>query len=774
MSPRRMDISSLLREPSPPPLPASLQNILNGPSHHRQQPPPFLGLDALVHVASEERRRIIAVSPSSLPDRDHDRPYNYPLPSPTQSRQPDLYPFLQDNARPHKRPRDTCPPSPPRPPSPQYTFPLVQGQSTSPSTRRHPSASPTNNYLTLRQHPILHMEPTRSALSGPINDIRAIPQPPPLSPQHTSPFLHSLQQPAHSSPRNNSPHRPSPQHIRSQHHSPIHTGAPIPTFADPDVMSPRYGSGPKMAGGIEILSNDSPSLREPQRHDFSIYQSPMSMERLVSESHLDRAGHDPQKHSPLSGHAFPMDDDRHQSKIFSHAVEGQESVFTRERVGSRPHFSLPDVTTDNTKSMVMPIKEPTRHLPGRHPIRVWEEQPTPREPSRRISPARTPATVPALVEGCTWLATGKSGHRERPAKEDCVTASQQKDGLLFHSIPACCLTLVLSVPAPPLFVCKELSPPRHLTSGPLAGLQTTTRINPLPLSPIPVESEPPARFPQTFSTPPPSASPVSDLHLRNLGARSDRPERSWTQADAITSVPLTPFDPIVTELVPDKADLMPGDADTSPIVHPLTRQPSPEPVQPTLVPVPGMSMHPTHAEVPQSTSRRSPQQPLPEKDEHNAPLEALISPPIQPEPVSYASPEPEHTTKPEPGVPEQTMMDVDEELLSLVEDRPARAIPAFTKVQIDAKLPPLITVRQATGAGTEQDPSEASDGPSSLPSSQPVLKAPLMADEEKDRASMPPPAARNKKTEKDKSITATAATGSKKKKDGTSKVCIPH
>ena len=118
-------------------------------------------------------------------------------------------------------------------------------------------------------------------------------------------------------------------------------------------------------------------------------------------------------------------------------------------------------------------------------------------------------------------------------------------------------------------------------------------------------------------------------------------------------------------------------------------------------------------------------------------------------------------------------MDVDEELLSLVEDRPVRAVPTMPKAQID--LP--IMVGQATGASAEQGSSEAFDGPSSLmPSSQPVLKGPpLTTDKEKDHVSMPPPAARSKKAEKDKTTPAAGtATGSRKKKDGTSKVRISH
>ncbi|KAF8560393.1 hypothetical protein OG21DRAFT_64889 [Imleria badia] len=397
MSPRRMDISSLLRDPSPPPrsaddLPASLLAILNSPrpspTHHTPPDrPPFLGLDALVHVASEEHRRISAVSDRDIVDR----------------------PYLQDNARPHKRPRDSCPPSPPRSPSPQPTFPLVPAYPTSPSTRLHPSASPltSNSYPTLRRQSVLHMEPTRVA---------------PISPslQHTSPFF-----PPHPSPRNNSPHRHSPQHHRSQlHSSPIQTGSFIPPSAEADIMSPRYGYGPRMAGGIQVLSNDLP------RPDFSNYQSPRrDLERLVSESHAEHARHEPPKLSPLSARTFSLDDDRYQLIPPSFRVEGQEALSHRER--RPPHLPLVDPTTDNARRMSIPAKEadfPARHPHERHPLRVWEEQPSPRDPSRRVSPARVPGIVSGLARGRTCSGTSESGFDERPAKDDEPTVLR-RDGV---------------------------------------------------------------------------------------------------------------------------------------------------------------------------------------------------------------------------------------------------------------------------------------------------------------------------------------------------------
>lgn len=232
-------------------------------------------------------------------------------------------------------------------------------------------------------------------------------------------------------------------------------------------------------------------------------------------------------------------------------------------------------------------------------------------------------------------------------------------------------------------------------------------------------------------------------------------------------------DSIVTALV----ELIPGavDADASLIAHPLPHHPSPDLVQPTLVCEPGASTHSTHANLSQSTSQSPSQHPLPvhlpAKDERiSSPGDVPITPPIQPEPTSRRSPEPEHTTKREQPISEQAMMDVDEELLSLVEDRPVRVIPSTQKTRVDSTLPLPITVGQAPGTHVEQGLRETSDGPPLVPPSHPVLKGPLMADEEKDRASMPPPTARNKKVEKDKPTGA--ATGSRKKKDAASKVRI--
>lgn len=504
MSPRRMDISSLLRDPSPPiddprssdrprsidallhhphspeHPPASLLAILNTDPPRRSPPrPPYLGLDALVHVASEERRRITAVSAPSLPDRDiahdHDRPsrhYSYPPPL---YRHPDTPPPFQANLRPHKRPRDTCPPDPLRSSPPEPGFPL---QPTSPSTRHHPSASPTNSYPILRQQPMDSTRYVPALLVGPLNS-------PSVSVHHTPPFLHSPH-PMHSSPRNISPLRQSPQHLRSQHHSsPIQIASPISAPAEADVMSPRYGYGPRMAGGIQVLSNDSSSVRDPPRLDLSNYPSPrrdLSTERLASESHAEYPKHEPPKLSPLSVRAFSLDDDRHQVKAPSYNVEAQESVFPRERVRSRPHhLPLVDPTTDSMGILVKAVDFPGQHSPERHPIRVWEE-PTTREASRRASPARNLSIVSGPTEKHTWSGANESGHSERSAKDDRMTVLQQ-DARENSVSPSpfrisCPLTTTISTYLSVLQVAAISSP----NLGAFGGLANISRRNP-PRSP---------------------------------------------------------------------------------------------------------------------------------------------------------------------------------------------------------------------------------------------------------------------------------------------------
>lgn len=178
-----------------------------------------------------------------------------------------------------------------------------------------------------------------------------------------------------------------------------------------------------MAGGIEVLSNDSPPIRDPPRHDLSTYQSPgrgISAERFVTESRLQHDRHEPLKLSPHSGRAFSPDDDTYQPKPTPYQVQGQERELLRERLRSHPHHLPLHATTDIGKSMGVPgtkTNSPGQPPPDRHPIRVWEEQPTARERDRRVSSARTPAVVCNLAEGRLWSGANESGHGEPLAME---------------------------------------------------------------------------------------------------------------------------------------------------------------------------------------------------------------------------------------------------------------------------------------------------------------------------------------------------------------------
>ena len=199
-------------------------------------------------------------------------------------------------------------------------------------------------------------------------------------------------------------------------------------------MSPRYGYGPRMAGGIEVLSNNSPSARDPPRPDFSTYQSPvrdLSIERLVSDPHAELAAYEPTKLSPLSTRPFSLDEDRHHVKARS---QQDDFVFSPERM--RLHPSRLPFVDDNAKCMGMPANQaefPAQPLTERHPIRVWEEQPTAREAPPRVSPAYMPDIVCGLMEEPMWSGPRESRYGERSAKEDRATALRQdvvENGLL--------------------------------------------------------------------------------------------------------------------------------------------------------------------------------------------------------------------------------------------------------------------------------------------------------------------------------------------------------
>lgn len=262
-------------------------------------------------------------------------------------------------------------------------------------------------------------------------------------------------------------------------------------------------------------------------------------------------------------------------------------------------------------------------------------------------------------------------------------------------------------------------------------------------------------------------APALDSHSENLETKYEL-KCSDTRVDASSSTLLTSSDPIIGEPSLGKANQMPGpvEADDVPVANPLLRHP-PSPHVAQFVPAkePGMSV--SLATVSSSTSRSPSQQPLsvpsPVKDERSeSPADILISALVPPE-TPRRSLEPENAS-------EQAMVDVEEELLGLVEDRP---VPTSSKIRVGSRSLLPIMAGQSTAVGARQGPNEVSDGPSLVLSSHHVPKGPLMTDEEKDRASMPPPAAR-KKAEKDKTAPLTATAGSKKKKEGTSKVRTSH
>lgn len=253
-----------------------------------------------------------------------------------------------------------------------------------------------------------------------------------------------------------------------------------------------------------------------------------------------------------------------------------------------------------------------------------------------------------------------------------------------------------------------------------------------------------------------------DPDVKTFGTQFNRqPDRSDDSAGAST---ITFSDPVVAEPTSEKINPIPPVEDVDDDV--LVASPPPRPLSPgfAIQPVlaeqsgtPSVSTHPTPLVTVSHDTSRSPSQPPSIEPVPDASSEDMV---IQPE-STRQSREPEDLSEQLPV--SETMMDVDEELLSLVEDRPVHVIPPTPKVQIQPALPSPTTGANESAEGGSN---EVSDGPSLAPSSQLIPKGALLADEEKDRASMPPPAARNKKAEKDK------ATGSKKKKDATSKVRI--
>ncbi|KAG9314397.1 hypothetical protein JVU11DRAFT_5194 [Chiua virens] len=486
MSPRRMDISSLLRDPSPPRNdhdhrprsidalihhtdnpPSSLLSLLNRPQPS-PPPRPILGFDALVHVASEERRRINAAL---------DRPRSSYDPSKHHS-----FPPFPDNFTSH------------RSPSPDFRFPFAP---TSPTTRPHHSASPVNTYPTLRRQ---YIDPPRSAPLP--DDTHALPHLPSTSLHHTSPYLPSFPTP-HASPRNISPHRHSPQHLRSHHYSsPVQSASAL---TEPGVLSPRYSLGPRMAGGIEVLSHDPSSIRDQPRPDLPNYQS------TGRDVFAEHPWQETQKLSPLSAKTFSLDDKYQLNSL--PRMGGQETVLPRERAWARlPHVPLVDgTTTDDGK--VMDNEPNFISLHDHRPTRVWEEQPRAREISRRVSPPHMPGIVSRPLEGHPWSGPSESGYNERLVKEDQAIGRS-------HPVQEGARTSLQSnhkEPPPP-----SRSPTPDPTASdlptPFQGSCMNTPLLPPVQSQSPVQSESQTYVPQPTACVP--ASPIPDVDL-NSGTESE-------------------------------------------------------------------------------------------------------------------------------------------------------------------------------------------------------------------------------------------------------------
>ncbi|KAI6162227.1 hypothetical protein EDD17DRAFT_597189 [Pisolithus thermaeus] len=201
--------------------------------------PPFAGLQALVHVASEEHRRI------STLDRERD-----------QHRHVDV-----DYHRPHKRPRDSRSASPRRPTSPNTsTLPATpppfqphqhhtpRGRSTSTSggsQHRHPQLD--SQY----SHPYVAHPTSRAAHPSTLS---------PLLHPKTSPLLsHTLPSPSR---------HPQLHSLLSQPQTPPQPTHHLPFHRDSGTPSTNSVSAPRMAGGISLLREDVP----PPGVEISRYQ----------------------------------------------------------------------------------------------------------------------------------------------------------------------------------------------------------------------------------------------------------------------------------------------------------------------------------------------------------------------------------------------------------------------------------------------------------------------------------------------------------------------
>ncbi|KAI6005329.1 hypothetical protein F5J12DRAFT_135262 [Pisolithus orientalis] len=218
---------------------------------------PFAGLQALVHVASEEHRRI------STLDREREHPdsrlhyhhnYNYPR-----------HPDIDYHHRPNKRLRVSRSASPSRPPSPNTdTHPstppppfqseqhAARGRSASGSSQ-HRQPPPDSQY----SRSYVHLVHPTSRVPHPSTFF------PPVSHSQHSPLLPSP--PIHLSRALPSPSR----------HPPLHSLLPQPQSSPQSTRPPPFSgaaftsttSVPRMVGGISLLREDvSPPRFETSRH----------------------------------------------------------------------------------------------------------------------------------------------------------------------------------------------------------------------------------------------------------------------------------------------------------------------------------------------------------------------------------------------------------------------------------------------------------------------------------------------------------------------------
>ncbi|KIK94839.1 hypothetical protein PAXRUDRAFT_422614 [Paxillus rubicundulus Ve08.2h10] len=511
----------------------------------------------------------------------------------------------------------------------------------------------------------------------------------------------------------------------------------------------------------------------------------------------------------------PLDDD----KSWERVVPRKQLQLLHPQPLTSPHVhpERPNKrkSEDHEAILVKKVEVPSEHK--HQPMRVWEETAlAPRAP-RRVSP--TPILYAASSQNISEGSARQEvlGETKRGHDEQLVVEYQVKDEVADKSVspPSLSPTRSISPSLAPIIACSPAPPVHHTRLEPYPPRSELSPSAPVfhpeaqPMSPVqshsPIKSEPRASaLPPKFSTPEcsphppdppapvPAASPILDLQSEHLGPEPEpepepEPGRSSTVRSGpdISRSPSHECKPIESEPtlkgkpVPEVGVMHDAIMSDGPI-----QEPSPEHVQPpTLTQGPWPSGTPEvqpKLECFHGQSWIPPQLPLPVpspvKEEPNSlpdgiPINHPKSSPRQP-------PKSERSAEQQQAVTNSPMMDVDEELLSLVEDHvpsPAAVLPVKPNGQARSKSATPFAVGGSTGGGGDQGSSGLADGSSSSMPSQPLPKVPaIIGDQEKDRASMPPPAPPTKKAdkvEKEKgTLVAGDATGSKKKKEGTSKV----